>query len=320
MSDAFAHDLPTTAVPTPTSNATTMEQHAPAIRSMPEGFTASDGVNLAIHRFHPTREPIHGTILSLHGIQSHAGWYHRSSTQLAQAGWDVWFLDRRGSGTSGGDRGHAEHWERLVNDVVAILRQIRSRKLPGPVILQAVSWGGKLAASVARFHPELVDALALLYPGIHARIRPGLRQRLLLKLADFARIRRRHVVIPLNDPALFTQDCSRQQFLREDPFSVRVATTGFLNADRHLSQFAQSSGPEIHCPTLLMLAGRDQIIDNPAMRQFFSTIAAADKTVVEFPEAAHTLEFEACFEDYMSALLSWLNRQTKSPGVETPGL
>ncbi|QDT56355.1 lysophospholipase L2 [Caulifigura coniformis] len=314
MSDAFTPERLTPADSAQSGFPMQEEQQPLPIRSMPENFTASDGVRLAIHRFHPEDGPVRGTIVSLHGIQSHAGWYHRSSTQLAQAGWDVWFLDRRGSGISGGDRGHAEHWERLVNDVVAVLRQIRSRKSPGPVILQAVSWGGKLAAAVARVHAELVDGLALLYPGIHARIRPGLRQRLLLKLADFARIRRRRVLIPLDDAALFTSDPARQQFLREDPLSIRVATSGFLNADRHLTHLAQTAGPELRCPILLMLAGRDRIIDNGAMKRFFATIASPSRTLIEFPEAAHTLEFEPCFDHFVQQYFTWLNAISPNRG------
>jgi len=292
---------------------------SPISRSV-ENAVMSDGVKLAIHRYFPPSRLIRGTILSLHGIQSHAGWYERSSCHLAKGGFEVRFLDRRGSGISKGARGHAEHWERLVNDVVAILRGIRHEGPPGPVVLQAVSWAGKLAAAVASRHPELVDALALLYPGIHARVRPSIRQNLLLRLADFARIRRRSVLIPLDDPALFTSDPVRQQFLREDPLSIRVATTGFLNADRHLGELAQSAGPDIRCPVLLMLAGRDRIIDNPAMKRFFATIASPSKTLIEFPGAEHTLEFEPCFDEFQKELVTWLTAQTKSPGVSSPGL
>jgi alpha-beta hydrolase superfamily lysophospholipase len=279
-----------------------------------EQITASDGIGLTIHRYSLEPRLIRGTILSLHGIQSHAAWYARSSRRLAEAGFDVRFLDRRGSGRSTSARGHAEHWERLVNDVVATLRWIRHERPPGPIVLQAVSWGGKLAATVTRLHPELVDALALLYPGIHARIRPGVRQTMLLKLADIARVRRRSVLIPLDDPTLFTSDPAWQQFLREDPLSIRVATTGFLNADRRLSELARTSGPEIRCPVLLMLAGRDRIIDNPAMKQFFATIASPSKTLIEFPNAAHTLEFEPCFEEFVQKLIAWLNALSPDRG------
>ena len=292
-----------------------------ALPSPHESILMSDGTRLVIHRYLPISQVVRGTILSLHGIQSHAGWYTASSQRLAAAGWDVWFLDRRGSGISGGPRGHAPHWDRLVNDVVQLLREIRSRHPEQPVVLQAVSWGGKLAATVARLHPDLIDSVALLYPGIHARICPSFRQRLLLKLADVVGLRRRTVLIPLDDPALFTNDPVRQRFLSEDPLSLRTATTGFLIADRALTLLAQSAGPDIHCPTLLMLAGGDRIIDNAAMRQFFESIAAGDKVLLEFPKAAHTLEFDACFEEYVAAYLQWLDRQAKkSPGVATPGL
>lgn len=291
-----------------------MSDAASQIRETQEQVTASDGVRLTIHRCSLEPRLIRGTILSLHGIQSHAGWYARSSRRLAEAGFDVRFLDRRGSGLSKGARGHAEHWERLVNDVVATLRWIRHERPPGPIVLQAVSWGGKLAATVARLHPELIDALALLYPGIHARVRPSFRQTLLLKLADFARVRRRSVLIPLDDPTLFTSDPAWQQFLREDPLSIRVATTGFLNADRHLSDLAQKSGAEVRCPVLLMLAGRDRIIDNAAMKRFFATIVSGAKTLVEFPEAAHTLEFEPCFEEYVQKLIAWLHALSPDRG------
>lgn len=207
-----------------------------------------------------------------------------------------------------------------MNDVVAVLRQIRVEKPAGPIVLQAVSWGGKLAAATATLHPELIDALALLYPGIHARIRPSLKQRALLWLADILGARRRPVLIPLNDPALFTNDRERQKFLREDPLSLRVATTGFLIADQELTRHARACGPAIRCPTLLMLAGRDRIIDNTAMRGFFESIAAREKRLVEFPDAAHTLEFDECFEAFIAGLLNWLDQREKSPGVATPGL
>ena len=278
-----------------------------------EPFIASDGTRIALHRFAPPACGLRGTILSLHGIQSHAGWYSASSNRLAEAGWEVWWIDRRGSGISRGPRGHAPHWERLVNDVVQVLKHLRARRQSGPFVLQGVSWGGRLAAAVARLRPEFVDALALLYPGIHARIRPSLRQRFLLQLADFAGIRRRSVLIPLDDPTLFTSDPARRKFLCEDALSVRVATTGFLSSDRHLGHLAQTAGPELRCPVLLMLAGRDRIIDNLAMKRFFATIASPARTLVEFPEAAHTLEFEPCFEAFVQQYLTWLNAQTQSP-------
>ncbi|MCH8830493.1 MAG: alpha/beta fold hydrolase, partial [Planctomycetes bacterium] len=151
-------------------------------------FTASDGYRLRYRFYRPQgSETPRGFVVALHGIQSHAGWYEHSSRRLADAGYEIIFLDRRGSGLNEEDRGHAPHVDRLVNDVVQLLsavRHRRDRQAPSaPIILSAVSWGGKLAAVVCARRPELVDALALITPGICARVRPRWDQRLRLRIA-----------------------------------------------------------------------------------------------------------------------------------------
>ncbi len=269
---------------------------------------ASDGHRLIFRRWEAFGEP-RGTVVALHGVQSHSGWYGWSSVKLASAGWNVRFLERRGCGMDPADRGHARGADRLVNDVVQFLRRAahecaaRSRD---PTILLGVSWGGRLAACVAARYPELVDALALVAPGICARVRPSWRQRKLLALAVAAGKVRRTAPIPLGDPALFTADPRWQAFIRDDPLALREATVGFFAASAALEAEAKEAAERIACPTLLMLAGRDRIIDNAATRQWFARLAALDRTLVEFPAATHTLEFDACRERFVAQLVGWL--------------
>ncbi len=42
-----------------------------------------------------------------------------------------------------------------------------------------------------------------------------------------------------------------------------------------------------------MLGGNDRIVDNAKTRVFFDRLVSRDKTVIEYPEGHHTLEFEA---------------------------
>src|SRR5205807_287067 len=99
-----------------------------------------------------------------------------SCERLRREGFAVSFLDRRGAGLNGQDRGDAPGFRRLLDDVGEFLSASACRPLP--VLLIGISWGGKLAAALQRRHPGLVHGLALLCPGFFPRVRPPLGQRL----------------------------------------------------------------------------------------------------------------------------------------------
>ncbi len=274
-------------------------------------FTASDGYRFHYRHWKPNGERPLGYVVALHGIQSHSRWYGYSSGRLCEAGYDVRFLDRRGSGLNEEMRGHAVHHDRLVNDVVqflANLRSLRNHQAPtAPVILLAVSWGGKLAAVIAARRAELIDALALLSPGICARVRTRWYQTLALHLAGMLGKHCAQVPIPLDDPELFTSDPHWQQFIRDDPLALHAATVSFLQSSCKLDRLAGEAPAHIRCPLLLMLAGGDRIIDNQATRRYFERFASSHRQLIEYPDAQHTLEFEASRDQFVADLIDWLD-------------
>jgi alpha-beta hydrolase superfamily lysophospholipase len=273
-------------------------------------FTASDGYRLHFRHWRPNCVRPRGYVVALHGIQSHSGWYLHSSSRLCELGFDVRFLDRRGSGLNEAERGHAAHHDRLVNDVISFLAdtryEARGKSPASAVILLSVSWGGKLAVATAARRPELIDALALLYPGICARFAVRPFQRMGLWLADRLGVSRRLCPIPLDDPTLFTGQPCWQQFLREDTLALHRASVGFLKASLALDREASLAPARIVSPVLLMLAGKDRITDNQATIRYFNRLASSDRTLFEYPEAEHTLEFEPDREKFIADLCDWV--------------
>jgi alpha-beta hydrolase superfamily lysophospholipase len=279
-----------------------------------ETHTASDGYRWRYRRYLPAGPP-RAHVVCIHGIQSHGGWYTYSCGRLCQAGYAVSFLDRRGSGLNEQDRGDAPGFRRLLDDLGEFLRSLREQAgSTSAVFLVAISWGGKLAAALPRRHPGLVDGLALVCPGFCPKVKPPLRQRLAIAGARLVRPRKRFP-IPLGDPELFTATPRWQQFIRDDPLSLRQATARFLVDSIRLDGYLRFVTGAVQIPVLLLLAGQDRILDNDRTRTFVQRLPTTDRTVIEYPQAHHTLEFEPEPDRFIDDLLGWLDKRLAVRGV-----
>lgn len=279
----------------------------------PEFTTQRAGDGYELHLAHwPSAGPARGRVVVLHGVQSHGGWYHNLGRTLAGRGYETTFPDRRGSGRNEADRGHASSSGRLVQDIVGLLRSLRDADPALPIALAGISWGGKLAVIVAARRPELVDALALICPGLHPRVDVAPGERLRIALAFFTN-RRKRFPIPLADPALFTDSPEGRAFIASDPLGLRTATAALLAASRFIDRGVKSSRGKVRQPALLMLAGHDRIVDNDRTRAYFDGIGSARPRVIDYPEGHHTLEFDPDPSRYATDLADWLDGALPAP-------
>ncbi len=279
----------------------------------PVTFSTSDGYPLHVAVWPPTQRPAQGHIVVVHGVQSHSGWYHRLGKTLASSGYIASFPDRRGSGANAKDRGHTPTAGRLIKDLVEWLDHLRKAQPGLPITLAGISWGGKLTTIVAARHPALVDALALICPGLHPRVGVSRRERLRIAWAFFTN-RRKTFPIPLSDPALFTANPDGQAFIAADPLGLREGTAGLLAASFIIDRLVARSPGRIRQPALLMLAGQDRIVDNDRTLDYFRRLATSDRQVIEYPEGHHTLEFDPDPTRYARDLVAWIDRRfAKSP-------
>jgi alpha-beta hydrolase superfamily lysophospholipase len=282
-----------------------------------ESFTAGDGYRWQYRQYASPVAP-HARVVCIHGVQSHAGWYEYSCTRLAGAGNAVSFLDRRGSGVNQEARGDTPGFRRLLDDLAEFLRAVRPSEQGLPTFLVAISWGGKLAVALQKRHPGLTDALALICPGFCPRVRPSLGQRLAILASRLTRPRRLFPV-PLSDPELFTATPRWQEFLRTDQAALHQATARFLIESVRLDGYLRWARKHVHCPTLMLLAEHDRIIDNARTRRFADHFPAGDREIIEYRGAHHTLEFEPEPDRWIDDLERWLRRQTAACAAGTSG-
>lgn len=265
----------------------------------------SDGYVLRGRLWTPRRNHPPHAIIYLHGIQSHGGWFEWSASLLAEHGCAVVLPDRRGSGLNEARRGDTPSWQRWLLDIDELVAWTQAEFRADSFDLVGISWGGKPALAWALRQPHRVGRLLLVGPGLFPAVDIGARERFRI-VRSLLSGGKRSFAIPLNDPELFTDNPVGQDFIANDPLRLTRVTARFLwhsrRLDRHLLATADGT---LRSETTLVLAGRDRIIRNPPTEAWLRRVAGEKARVVEFAEAAHTLEFAANPTQYRALLERW---------------
>ncbi len=246
-----------------------------------------------------------GSVLYLHGIQSHCGWYEASAERLRQSGFAVLQPDRRGSGRNSRDRGHADGPGQLLDDAFACANELARRSGFRRHHLLGVSWGGKLAAAMHVTRPESIASLTLVTPGLFPVVDVSAVDKLRIGWAMLSDARRLFD-IPLNDPELFTDDPAWIEWLRNDTLQLHQATAGFFLASRRMDRTTQRLTTAPPVPMHVLLAEDERIIDNATTRRFLRELPWPTLQITTYQRARHTLEFAESRERYLDDLVHWL--------------
>jgi acylglycerol lipase len=268
-------------------------------------LTASDGVRLHYLHWPSGRSPPRAVVVFLHGIASHAGWFEETAADLGGQGMAVYGLDRRGSGRSGGPRGHLARYGRALDDVEQMVRLVSSDHRGTPVFLAASSWAAKLGIVYAAQRPAPLSGLMLLGPGLLARV----------NLSPWRRVRvvAGHLVTPMArlpiplTPELYTANPPYLDLIRADPLRLLEATSQFFWETARLDRRRRRASARLRLPLLLLQGEADAMMDVPATRRWFARLGVGDKTYRAYPGAGHTLDFEPDRAGYLADMLAWLS-------------
>ncbi len=126
-------------------------------------LTGSEG-ELSV-RVWPHRAPARVGVLS-HGYGEHIGRYEHVAGALVERGAVVYGPDHLGHGESEGERVLIGDFERVVDDLHAVVRLAREQHPEPPVALVAHSMGGLIGARYAQRHGDELAGLVLSAPSI----------------------------------------------------------------------------------------------------------------------------------------------------------
>ncbi|UCF92169.1 MAG: alpha/beta fold hydrolase [Desulfobacterales bacterium] len=228
-------------------------------------------------------------VIMSHGLQSHSGWFVQSAALLANQGHPVYSMDRRGSGLSQAKRGDLKDFKIMIEDIHSVADFIQKEHAKEQVYVLGHCFGAIPATAFACLYPQLVKGLILTTPAIYTKTEPSLywKLRILLTPAgtgDFM------VPNPLQT-SMFTELKEYEAFIKSDSLSLKAASGDFYYEVHRARKYLHKNIQRLTMPVLMGIAAGDPICDNRRNLDFFKEIPAEDKTLIEYNDARHILEF-----------------------------
>ncbi len=271
-----------------------------------EAWTYSDGYAARGRVWAAPGRPAKRLVLYLHGIQSHGGWYEWSASRLAGDDRVVVLPDRRGSGMNAAQRGDTPSAQRWLDDLDELCAWARQRFGISRIALVLVSWGAKLGLAWAARRATLVDCALLIGPGLFPRVDIGVGGRLSVAWALLRGAPLRMLPIPLQDPALFTDNPAGQAFIAADTRKLEHVTARFMLASRRLDGWNRGlRRGDLPARVTALLAGDDRIAHTERTRDWLKKTFGANVAIQILENAQHTMEFAADRSAFEKALAGW---------------
>ncbi len=273
----------------------------------------SDGCEVAARLFMPM-DPPRGVLSFVHGLQSHSGWFLTTAGSLARAGFLCLFADRRGTGRNPRDQAGRSSPAVLLRDIGEVDGHARriagERDLPEglPVGLIGHSLGGALATLAVVRGQVRADWLYLISPGLAQKSefdQAGVWRRMSVAF-KVAYCPGRQVKIRIPSWKL-TNSAEGQAFVDQDPLRLRRTEARFHTARAACREMLQKTSQRVKCPALLVLAGKDLLVDNQGTQALFQKLCTGPAAVETFDDCGHTLELTPMQPELVPTLLKFLD-------------
>lgn len=270
-----------------------------------ESLTGYDGEQVYYREWQGN--PDKDVLVYLHGIESHTGWFIDTGNKLSESGFNVFALERRGSGINKKDRGYIRTYQIFIDDVKLMLEHIKKQYPDKKIYLIGLCWGGKLAVICSTVLSNLIDGLILISPAIKTKVTLPFRQKLDVAFSNFFRPYKLFD-IPIHD-YMFTKNHAYMEFIKNDPFRLTRATARFFFETAKMQIYINRTAHELIVPVLVFLAGDDAIVDNASVKKWFENIGSKDKQMKIFQGSCHSIEFEEESKDLISEIRRWVDER-----------
>jgi alpha-beta hydrolase superfamily lysophospholipase len=261
----------------------------------------------------PNSEDIKAYVIALHGWGTHSDRINVPAEYFTEKGYAIYAFDIRGHWrNSGGFPGHIDSMEHIQKDIVLFIDLIKKQAKDKKIFLMGHAFGALISLIFAINHPSI--------PGVIAS------SPLLKYVKDFSLSKRlgKKIAGPISKiSAKKTMEMNiEQNFLTSD---IKILKKHIADKNK-INKISWRSAAEIErsmkwaienvqnllCPTLILQAGNDKLVDKETNKKFFERIKSTDKTYREYDGLLHELWNEKSRLQVFQDMFIWLEKHIKT--------
>lgn len=257
--------------------------------------------------------PVKSILICVHGLGLHHRAYDSFARRIAREGILTIAFDVRGFGTYMEAAGQERlDMDDCVQDLKAIIKQLRKDYSKFPFFLLGESMGGALALRVVAESPDSVDGLICSVPS-------GERYKALgtsLKVGtDYLMNKKRPIPVGLDVIKQATTDSALRKAWVHDPSSrINISPAELLNFQRFMNESSIYAKKITAKPVILFQGHDDKLVKESGTLELFDALSTKDKSVVILGNTEHLI-FEAgqYKDDVTLGLLGWMTANFPEP-------
>jgi len=284
--------------------------------SAEDTFAAGDGTKVFYRHWSPAT-PSDRAVFLFHRGHEHSGRFTDLVRELDMPDCHVFAWDARGHGRSPGERGYAESFATVIDDMDRFVRYVihRHQLEMQDIIVLGHSVGAVAVAAWVHDYAPPIRAMVL--------VTPALRVKLYVPLAmSFLRLRNRFgksFIKSYVRAGMLTHDSEQAAAYENDPLISRnIATNILLDMYDTATRLLDDAGA-IRVPALMLSAGADWVVKNSAQQRFFDRLGSVVKEQTTYDGFYHAILHEKDLGKPIAKIREFIERSFGAPDVH-PGL
>ncbi|MCL4558925.1 MAG: lysophospholipase [Deltaproteobacteria bacterium] len=244
------------------------------------------------------------SVFIVHGLGEHLGRYGNVTGTLKD--YNLFLLDLRGHGRSGGKRGHVMRFDEYLDDIDALRKEVRTL-VKGRSFLLGHSMGGLIVLRYAIYRSEGLSGVVSSGPllGVNVRV-PRIKDAIGRLVANIAPGLSMSNEI---DTSMLSHDRAVVDAYNSDLLvHARVSARWYVEMVGAMGD-TNANAARLTLPCLIMHGSADALTNPQSSRQFYEHAGSGDKTYRLYEGYYHEIFNEVDKQGPLSDMLEWLNKR-----------